>query len=376
MKIFVFLLFLFVFGNFNNAISQSLICENCEVGSTKTISNSKSDNDLLKIGENRYQIFYESYKCCLKATPENCVYGLNLLKVVAIGNGSKNQDVNISLMKDILKYLIQNSKRYLNLQVNSPNYLLQISFPSCLPDKLNSSINCVNNCSKLEFEVRSNGVSGSVNKLKIISSSDCGNSPSPSCINLSSVIDSINVNEQFTFNFEEPNCNENCYWTLNGNSINNSFGENNWFGSNDYKNIIFKTNNVERMKLYRDGKIAIGLDGTESVKVPEGYLVGIKGKLIAEEIMVQNYSSWPDFVFGKNYKLMDLDALEDYVKKNKSLPGIPNEQEVKANGGVELGQLNKLLLQKLEENTLYLIKLNKQNEELRKELELLKAKVK
>ena len=76
-------------------------------------------------------------------------------------------------------------------------------------------------------------------------------------------------------------------------------------------------------------------------------------------------TGWSDFVFDDGYQLPSLEQLERYVKENRHLPDVPTETEVKQ-GGVDLGQMNALLLQKVEELTLYIIDLQKQIDELKK----------
>jgi len=103
----------------------------------------------------------------------------------------------------------------------------------------------------------------------------------------------------------------------------------------------------------------------------------VYGQLKSKEVIV-TLDEFPDFVFEKNYSLLDLENLEKYISENKHLPEIPSETEVKEKG-VDLGEMNAKLLQKIEELTLYLIEQNKRNdtqqnkiEQLEKEIELLK----
>ncbi|MDR2970494.1 MAG: hypothetical protein LBU83_00995 [Bacteroidales bacterium] len=86
--------------------------------------------------------------------------------------------------------------------------------------------------------------------------------------------------------------------------------------------------------------------------------------LCAQEILVKNGSScWPDFVFSKEYKLRPLTELEQFITANQHLPNVPSAEEVKTNG-VELGEMNAILLQKVEELTLYIIQMEKRLAEL------------
>ena len=75
---------------------------------------------------------------------------------------------------------------------------------------------------------------------------------------------------------------------------------------------------------------------------------------------------WPDYVFGEEYKLMDLKELESYVNANKHLPGVPSSCEVEEQGDVDLGEMNAILLEKVEELTRYVIDLQKQIDEMKK----------
>ena len=91
----------------------------------------------------------------------------------------------------------------------------------------------------------------------------------------------------------------------------------------------------------------------------------IKGKIKAQEIEVTlDVKDWPDFVFENDYTLMTLQETEDFIKENKHLPNVPSAAEVEANG-VNLGEMNAILIQKVEELTLYILDLQKQINELK-----------
>ncbi len=105
-----------------------------------------------------------------------------------------------------------------------------------------------------------------------------------------------------------------------------------------------------------------------SEKAPDHKLC-VNGTVKAKEFLctLDNWH-WPDFVFADEYKKMTLNELEKYISLNKHLPGMPSSNEVE-NNGVNLGEMNAKLLQKIEELTLYIIELNKRNEELEKRIE-------
>ncbi|QNR87005.1 hypothetical protein H9N25_11785 [Pedobacter riviphilus] len=84
----------------------------------------------------------------------------------------------------------------------------------------------------------------------------------------------------------------------------------------------------------------------------------VNGKIKANEIRVDGQGA-PDYVFEDSYKIATLEALESYIKKNKHLPEVPSAKEFERDG-IAVGEMNKLLLKKIEELTLHLIEKDKQ----------------
>jgi hypothetical protein len=95
------------------------------------------------------------------------------------------------------------------------------------------------------------------------------------------------------------------------------------------------------------------------------YELDVCGTIRAQEVKVNLNGSCPDFVFEPNYQLMTFDELRDYLKNNKHLPGIPSASET-AENGINLSEMNMMLLQKVEELTLYILELEKRIGELEK----------
>ncbi|MDQ3051683.1 MAG: hypothetical protein M3Q95_12410 [Bacteroidota bacterium] len=103
-----------------------------------------------------------------------------------------------------------------------------------------------------------------------------------------------------------------------------------------------------------------------------GYILSVGGKMICEEVKVALETNWPDYVFADDYKLMPLEELKSHIDKNKHLPGLPSAEAVAAEGGYNVGELQVKLLEKVEELTLYIIRLSEENGELKKALGALK----
>jgi hypothetical protein len=108
----------------------------------------------------------------------------------------------------------------------------------------------------------------------------------------------------------------------------------------------------ERFRIANNGNVGVG---TTSPKAK----LDVAGTIRATEIKVEAQTA--DFVFEDNYPLRTLDEVEAFIKKNQCLPDIPNAASMEKNG-VNLAEMNKLLLQKIEELTLYAI----EQEEVRK----------
>ncbi len=117
-----------------------------------------------------------------------------------------------------------------------------------------------------------------------------------------------------------------------------------------------------------NGKLAIGTN-----HVPNDYHLAVKGNIIAEKVLVKLQENWPDYVFDQNYSLRSLYDIESYILSHKHLPNIPSAKEIKEEG-VDVGTMNAKLLEKIEELTLYMIQLKKENEALKYRIEKLESK--
>ena len=122
-------------------------------------------------------------------------------------------------------------------------------------------------------------------------------------------------------------------------------------------------------KLYVNGNMGIGTTD------PKGYKLAVDGSAIATSMTVKLYTNWPDYVFKKDYQLPPLTEVKTYIDQNQHLPEVPSEEQI-AKDGLNLGEMNKLLLKKVEELTLYLIEKDTENRQQRADIEELKAKMK
>jgi len=134
------------------------------------------------------------------------------------------------------------------------------------------------------------------------------------------------------------------------------------------KGFAFSEGSTNMMMIGTNGNVLIGKTSQRNI----GYKLDINGSARASEIIVN--SDGADFVFDKKYTLPKLSYVKTYIEANHHLPEIPSAKEMQANG-VELGEMNKKLLQKVEELTLYLIDKDKQDKEKDVKLAVQEARI-
>jgi len=137
---------------------------------------------------------------------------------------------------------------------------------------------------------------------------------------------------------------------------------------------IANSSSTNLLYVRNDGSVGIGTTNFDKVvgstTIQNYYKLAVLGKVHAQEVVVN--TGWSDFVFNEDYKLKSLSEVEQYIKENKKLPDVPSADEV-AKNGVPLGQTQSLLLQKIEELTIYIIEQNKKIEEQNKRIEALET---
>jgi hypothetical protein len=94
--------------------------------------------------------------------------------------------------------------------------------------------------------------------------------------------------------------------------------------------------------------------------------LAVNGTIHSKEVKV-DLLDWPDYVFKKDYKLPTLEDVEKHINEKGHLENIPSEEEALKNG-INLGEMNAKLLQKIEELTLYMIEMKKDNVQMKNRL--------
>ena len=129
---------------------------------------------------------------------------------------------------------------------------------------------------------------------------------------------------------------------------------------------------TEKLRIRSDGNVGIGTADPQAK-------LGVNGLIRAREVKVET-GNWPDFVFSPKFILPTLNEVRVYIKKNQHLQGFPSA-DVVLKDGLSLGEMNRLLTQKVEELTLYLLEkdehdkkqnqiIDQQNQQIKKLIEM------
>jgi hypothetical protein len=149
-------------------------------------------------------------------------------------------------------------------------------------------------------------------------------------------------------------------------SLNGQANQGNYFLflKNSNGNVGIKTDNPTA-GLTVNSNVLIG--NPASVNLPAGYKLYVETGILTEKVKVavKNTANWADYVFAKGYQLKPLSEVEAFISTNKHLPGIPSAEEV-VEKGIDMAEMDAKLLEKIEELTLYIIKLEKEVNELKK----------
>ena len=127
---------------------------------------------------------------------------------------------------------------------------------------------------------------------------------------------------------------------------------------------------IYNLPLLVDGQV--GVNVLNSGDLVSGYSLCVNGGIMTTKVTIKYYYHWPDYVFDPDYTLMPLSELKEFVTVQRHLPDIPSEEEVMANG-IEVDEMQGLLVKKIEELTLYTIQLKEQLDALQSELNQLKG---
>lgn len=122
---------------------------------------------------------------------------------------------------------------------------------------------------------------------------------------------------------------------------------------------------------YANGKIGFGTVFANNTMPDDfdGYRLYVRDGIRTERLKldIATAKGWADFVFEDNYRLLPLSEVQRYIVQHKHLPDVPSAEEL-AKKGLEVGEMQKIQMQKIEELTLYLIEQKKEIDALKKRL--------
>ncbi len=174
---------------------------------------------------------------------------------------------------------------------------------------------------------------------------------------------------------------ENVYLDFKGNSPGNNnlgtdfkgrlqHGDNTGFQFfTGYDNVPGSTSSKPKMVIQStNGFVGINTSSPQS-------MLAVNGDITARKLKVTKIGwPWPDYVFEPSYDLRSLKGVEEFIVKYKHLPDVPSASDIEK-GGLDVGDTQGILLRKIEELTLYVIKQQKEMEMQNKKIEELEKKV-
>ncbi len=142
-------------------------------------------------------------------------------------------------------------------------------------------------------------------------------------------------------------------------------------GSNDDWVMYSQFTGSGSFRLEQDGMKRLVIDGSGHMAIGDiepqaAFRLAVDGGIISEEVIVQLKTNWPDYVFTDGYEMMSLEHTAAFIEKHHHLPNIPDAKTVEKEG-LEVGEMQRLMMEKIEELTLHIIELNKRIKELEAE---------
>ncbi|WPU94317.1 hypothetical protein SNE25_02115 [Mucilaginibacter sabulilitoris] len=131
-------------------------------------------------------------------------------------------------------------------------------------------------------------------------------------------------------------------------------------------NNINDTPDQQAMTWLYNGNVGIGVTNPQNK-------LDVNGRIHSQSVLI-DMNGWSDYVFRKDYQLRSLAEIKTYIDQNQHLPEIPSEKQI-AKEGLNLGEMNKLLMKKVEELTLYLIEKDEQLQQQGRQMQKLQEEV-
>lgn len=112
------------------------------------------------------------------------------------------------------------------------------------------------------------------------------------------------------------------------------------------------------MHIFPDQRVGFGTTTIATDNPKPGYQLSVNGRIVCEDLLIQDSSQWPDYVFKPDYALKPLDEVASHIREHQHLPGIPSAETIQKDG-ISLADMQKRMMEKIEELVLYAIDQNK-----------------
>lgn len=148
--------------------------------------------------------------------------------------------------------------------------------------------------------------------------------------------------------------------------------------------VLRKQDGTETFTVSGNGNVTIGTTDSFTEKLAVAGAMTVRDSISASKFNVYQFGSnsigyvstpWPDYVFEEDYDLQTLEEVEKHIEEKGHLPNIPSAEEVEKKGSFSLDEMNKKLLEKVEELTLYLIDQNKRLEKQEQRIKALETEL-
>jgi len=185
-------------------------------------------------------------------------------------------------------------------------------------------------------------------------------------VNSSNPVSTLDIQDQSNaeIRLQSQTSSASSFWAINSLSSYNLNVDNSGIGHIGY-NINSPSNLINFRMNAANNKAQVWVGKKPTTGNHVDFSFAVDGKLVANSMYVTLQGNWADFVFDSDYQLPSLSEIETFYKTQHHLPGIPSASEIKENG-IDLEKMNTLLLQKIEELTLHLVKQQKEIDDLKK----------
>src|SRR5690606_950354 len=159
------------------------------------------------------------------------------------------------------------------------------------------------------------------------------------------------------------------YWMTRGNDFTHLCPDQQpVLGTVDNTDLKIVTWGQQRMRITRNGAVGIGTN--PPTDVVGDYRLFVENGIACRDVLVK-HGTWPDFVFQPDHQLLPMGELREFLRRERHLPGLPSAAELEAKQGVEVGDMQRRLVQTVEEQALYILQLEEQQARLERRLEAL-----